>query len=84
VYSYFRTRQTNKTAISISIYEVNTPVKIAKGIISIALNHAQSQMAEKKQPLNKGLLILNNVESPRIELGSKQATKKLSTRLFPD
>lgn len=25
-----------------------------------------------------------SVESPRIELGSKQATKKLSTRLFPD
>tara|TARA_R110002033_G_scaffold8963_1_gene30640 strand:+ start:981 stop:1250 length:270 start_codon:yes stop_codon:yes gene_type:complete len=24
------------------------------------------------------------VESPRIELGSKQATKELSTRLFPD
>jgi len=24
------------------------------------------------------------VESPRIELGSKQATKRLSTRLFPD
>jgi len=27
---------------------------------------------------------LTFVESPRIELGSKQATKKLSTRLFPD
>ena len=30
-------------------------------------------------PIGKGL-----VESPRIELGSKQATKRLSTRLFPD
>jgi hypothetical protein len=30
------------------------------------------------------LIEIRLVESPRIELGSKQATKRLSTRLFPD
>ena len=45
---------------------------------------------QSKKPVNPkiyGLLVLFDnrfVESGRVELPSKQATKKLSTRLFPD
>ena len=47
-------------------------------------------LEKTKMPVNPkiyGHLVPNGkglVESPRIELGSKQATKRLSTRLFPD
>ena len=39
---------------------------------------------KKPQTLLLGLRLFFNVESPRIELGSKQATKEFSTRLFSD
>ena len=41
----------------------------------------------KLYEIKKGMTQLNHpffVESPGIEPGSKQATKELSTRLFPD
>lgn len=39
---------------------------------------------EKSGQLSKKIELSTLVESPRIELGSKQAIKELSTRLFPD
>ena len=39
---------------------------------------------EKSGQISKNIELSTQVESPRIELGSKQATKRLSTRLFPD
>ena len=41
------------------------------------------KLRRKQNPANQ-LFTGLKVESPRIELGSKQATKRLSTRLFPD
>lgn len=38
----------------------------------------------KKGQFNKNIELSRQVESGRVELPSKQATKKLSTRLFPD
>jgi len=38
----------------------------------------------KTGQFNQKIELSRQVESPGIEPGSKQATKKLSTRLFPD
>jgi len=42
------------------------------------------EFQEKSGQLSKKIELSTLVESPRIELGSKQATKELSTRLFSD
>ena len=44
-------------------------------------------MTNRNEKINPRKLVFGGyffVESPRIELGSKQAIKELSTRLFPD
>ena len=41
-------------------------------------------LEQKKWTIPKDRELSTLVESPRIELGSKQATKRLSTRLFSD
>ena len=38
----------------------------------------------KTGPFNQNIELSRQVEPPRIELGSKQATKELSTRLVSD
>jgi len=47
----------------------------------------KSQNSETKNPpvvRQKGFFVWVNIGVPGIEPGSKQATKRLSTRLFPD
>jgi len=43
-----------------------------------------NDLKKKRENNSKNALFSLSVESPGIEPGSKQAIKKLSTRLFPD
>jgi hypothetical protein len=66
----------------IKILTIAIQNRIKKNDINIRICQLNCQL-KIKNPVNQiitGIL----VESPRIELGSKQATKKLSTRLFSD